>query len=300
MLKSCAHYLMPTRHGRIDTVILLLAVFVTITVPCYANDTDLTTMSIEDLMAIQVTSVSKKSQNLSDSAAAIFVITAEDIEQSGATCIPELLRMVPGLNVARIDSNKWAISSRGFNSRFSDKLLVLMDGRSVYNALYSGVYWEVQDTILEDVERIEVIRGPGATIWGANAVNGVINIITKHAGDTLGGLAVAGAGTEERVFLSGRYGATLAEGIYGRFYAKGNSRDSYQFKTGEDSEDQWQTYHSGFRVDGSLSAENSFNIQGHIYKGDIDQTVKLATLYEPYSYIDEDEAETEGGSIKAS
>lgn len=175
-----------------------------------------------------------------------------------------------------------------------------MDGRSVYNALYSGVYWEVQDTILEDVERIEVVRGPGATIWGANAVNGVINIITKHAGDTLGSLAVAGVGTEERAFLSGRYGATLAEGIYGRFYAKGNSRDSYQFVTGEDSEDSWQTYRSGFRVDGSLAPKNSFSVQGDIYSGDIDQTVKLATLTDPYSYVTKDDGDVQGGHIQAS
>ncbi len=276
------------------------AVLLTTAATCTARDTDLTDMSIEDLMGIQVTSVSKKAQSLSDSAAAIFVITAEDIAQSGATCIPELLRMVPGLNVARIDSNKWAISSRGFNTRFSDKLLVLMDGRSLYNPLYSGVYWEVQDTVLEDVERIEVIRGPGATVWGANAVNGVINIITKHAGDTLGGLAFAGAGTEERALVGGRYGATLSEGIYGRFYGKGNSRDSYQFVTGEDSEDSWQTYRSGFRVDGSLAHSNSFNVQGDIYKGDVNQTVKLATLTEPYALIDEDEVDTRGGNVLAS
>ncbi len=266
----------------------------------HASEVDLTTMSIEDLMGIQVTSVSKKSQSLSDSAAAIFVITSEDIEQSGATCIPELLRMVPGLNVARIDSNKWAISNRGFNSRYSDKLLVLMDGRSVYNPLYSGVYWETQDTVLEDIERIEVIRGPGATVWGANAVNGVINIITKHAGDTLGGLVVAGGGTEERAFLTGRYGTTLSEGIYGRFYAKGNSRDSYQFVTGEDSGDSWQSYRSGFRIDGSLSSANIFNVQGDIYRGDINQTLKFATLTAPYSSITEEEMETEGGNLLAS
>lgn len=264
------------------------------------NETDLTTLSIEDLMGIQVTSVSKKSQSLSDSAAAIFVITAEDIQQSGATCIPELLRMVPGLNVARIDANKWAVSSRGFNSRFSDKLLVLMDGRSVYNPLYSGVYWEVQDTMLDDIERIEVIRGPGATIWGANAVNGVINIITKHAGDTLGGLAVAGGGTEERAFAAGRYGTTITEGVYGRLYAKGNSRDSYQFVTGEDSEDSWESYRSGFRVDGSLASSNSFNIQGDIYKGDLNQTVILPTLTDPAFFIDNDNVDTKGGNILAS
>lgn len=285
---------------RMGTGIVLGTVLFATSATVHANETDLTTLSIEDLMAIQVTSVSKKSQSLSDSAAAIFVITAEDIQQSAATCIPELLRMVPGVNVARIDANKWAISSRGFNSRFSDKLLVLMDGRSVYNPLYSGVYWEVQDTMLEDIERIEVIRGPGATVWGANAVNGVINIITKHAADTLGGLAVAGGGTEERAFASGRYGTTITEGVYGRLYAKGNSRDSFQFVTGEDSKDSWESYRSGFRVDGSLAPSNNFNIQGDIYKGDLNQTVILPTLTDPSFYIGEDNVDTKGGNILAS
>src|SRR6266404_4625813 len=145
---------------------------------------DVTAMSVEDLMNVQVTSVSKRSQKLSDAAAAIFVITQEDIRRSGARSIPEALRMVPGLEVARIDENKWAIGSRGFNGRFDNKLLVLIDGRSVYTPLFSGVYWNVEDVMLEDVDRIEVIRGPGATLWGANAVNGVINIITKPASST--------------------------------------------------------------------------------------------------------------------
>src|SRR6202011_4959719 len=142
---------------------------------------DVTALSMEDLMNIQVTSVSKRTQKVADAAAAVFVITREDIRRSGATSIPEALRMAPGLQVARIDENKWAIGSRGFNGRFDNKLLVLIDGRSVYTPLFSGVYWNVQDVMLEDIDRIEVIRGPGATLWGANAVNGVINVITKKA-----------------------------------------------------------------------------------------------------------------------
>lgn len=141
---------------------------------------DLTTVSIEDLMQLQVTSASKRQERFFDTAAAIYVITQEDIRRSGATSIPELLRMVPGLNVAQLDANKWAISSRGFSDLFATKMLVLLDGRSVYTPLFSGVFWDVQDTLLEDIERIEVIRGPGAALWGANAVNGVINIITKR------------------------------------------------------------------------------------------------------------------------
>ena len=145
---------------------------------------DLTGMSIEDLMQIKVTSVSKKQESLSQTAAAIYVIMSEDIRRSGATSIPELLRMVPGLNVTHMDANKWAISARGLNEQFADKMLVLIDGRTVFTPLFAGVYWDVQDTLLEDIERIEVIRGPGATLWGANALNGVINIITKKAEDT--------------------------------------------------------------------------------------------------------------------
>jgi len=134
---------------------------------------DFTKLSMEDLMNMQVTSVSKRTQKVADAAAAIFVITQEDIRRSGARSIPEALRLAPGLEVARIDSNKWAIASRGFNGRFDNKLLVLIDGRSVYTPLFSGVYWNVQDVLLEDIDRIEVIRGPGATLWARNAVNGV-------------------------------------------------------------------------------------------------------------------------------
>lgn len=138
-------------------------------------------LPLEDLMKIEVTSVSKKAQSLADAAAAVFVINQEDIKRSGATNIPDVLRMAPGVEVGRIDSNKWAVSARGFNGRFANKLLVLIDDRSIYTQAFSGVYWENQDVMLEDVDRIEVIRGPGAALWGANAVNGVINIITKNS-----------------------------------------------------------------------------------------------------------------------
>src|SRR5437870_87378 len=178
------------------------------------NAIDVTTMSVEDLMNMQVTSVSKRTQKVADAAAAIFVITQEDIRRSGATSIPEALRLVPGVQVARIDENKWAISSRGFNGRFANKLLVLIDGRSVYTPLFSGVYWNAQDVMLEDVDRIEVIRGPGATLWGANAVNGVINIITKSAKATQSTVVTAGGGTEERASGRARYGGTLGNTAY--------------------------------------------------------------------------------------
>src|SRR5579885_2316127 len=184
------------------------------------NVPDYASMSLEDLMNQPVTSVTKHTQKVGDSAAAIFVITQEDISRSGATSIPDALRMVPGVEVAQIDQNKWAIASRGFNGRFDDKLLVLIDGRSVYTPLFSGVYWNIEDVVLEDVDRIEVIRGPGATLWGANAVNGVINIITKSAKNTQNAVVTAGGGTEERGATNVRYGGKLNKDTYYRAYGK--------------------------------------------------------------------------------
>ncbi|MCA9477403.1 MAG: TonB-dependent receptor, partial [Nitrospira sp.] len=186
---------------------------------------DLTQLSLEELMSIEVTSVSKKKQKLNDSAAAIFVITQEDIRRSGVTSIPEALRMVPGIQVARGSKNQWNISARGFNERFSNKLLVLIDGRTIYNSLFAGVTWETQDTMLEDIDRIEVIRGPGASLWGVNAVNGVINIITKRAQDTQGFLASGIAGNEEGI-VSIRQGGTHGSDLHYRLFAKYLNRDT--------------------------------------------------------------------------
>ena len=256
-------------------------------------------LSLEDILNIEITSVSKKAQSLSEAPAAIFVITNDDLRRSGVTNIPDSLRMVPGLNVARIDSNKWAITSRGFNGCFANKLLVLIDGRSVYAPSFSGVYWDVQDTLLEDVERIEVIRGPGATLWGANAVNGVINIITRHAADTQGGLVALGAGSKERGFAGIRYGAALGEGTYGRIYAKGFRRDEFVHTAGDDANDDWDMLRSGFRVDSQLSGRNALTLQGDVYQGNIDQALDLPTLTPPYSQKVEDEADVSGWNMIA-
>jgi iron complex outermembrane receptor protein len=242
---------------------------------------DLTELSLEDLMDIEITSVAKKSQKLSEAAAAIFVITQEDIRRSGATSIPEALRMVPGLEVARIDANKWAITSRGFNGRFANKLLVLIDGRTVYTPLYSGVYWDMKDTLLEDVDRIEVIRGPGAALWGANAVNGVINIMTKGAKDTQGALVVAGTGTEEQGFGSLRYGAKLGQDIFSRVYVKYFDRDSGVFPSGEDGADEWDVLRAGFRMDWQGSGPDALTLQGDIYDGEAGVTV-VTKSFDPY------------------
>src|SRR6202167_4236483 len=176
-----------------------LAAAVLMTTPAWSQETpkDLGDKSIEDLMNIKVTSVSKKEEKLSRTAAAIFVITQEDIRRSGATNIPDLLRMVPGLDVAQVNGSTWAVSSRGFNDQVANKLLVLIDGRTVYSPLFNGVYWDVQEVPLENIERIEVIRGPGAAIWGANAVNAVINIISKKSSETQGLLVTGGGGTHD-------------------------------------------------------------------------------------------------------
>ena len=226
---------------------------------------DLTTASLEDLMRIEVISVSKREEKLFQSAAAIYVITQEEIRRSGMTNIPDLLRLVPGLSVARIDGNKWAVSIRGFNTRFANKLLILIDGRSIYSPEFSGVYWEGQDLSLEEIERIEVIRGPGGTLWGANAVNGVINIITKRARDSQGGLVTAGGGSDEQGFTSLRYGGTIGAGTHYRVYAKYFNRGGQVDDRGRDLHD-WQNWLSGgWRMDWKRSQRDSLTWQGNIH-----------------------------------
>src|SRR5580693_6754361 len=181
-------------------------------------------LSLEQLGDVEVTSKSKAPEQVWKTAAAVFVITQDDIRRSGATSIPEALRLAPGVEVARIDGNKWSIGIRGFGSRLSRSVLVLIDGRNVYTTLLAGTYWEVQDTVMEDIDRIEVIRGPGGTVWGPNAVDGVINIITKSSKETQGALVALGGGNEEQGFLTTRYGATTATGVSYRVYAKAFNR----------------------------------------------------------------------------
>jgi iron complex outermembrane recepter protein len=234
---------------------------------------DLTSMPLEKLMDVQVTTFSRREERASQTAGAVHVITAEDIRRSGVTSIPEALRLAPGMQVARVDSHQWAISARGFNDVFANKLLVMIDGRSVYTPLFSGVFWDVQDTLMEDIERIEVIRGPGATLWGANAVNGIINIITKSAGETQGSLMTLGAGTEERGFGAYRYGGKLGESGHYRLYAKYFSRDDSVLSSGNDSNDAWDMVRAGFRGDwGKATDPTTFTLQGDAYGGKLHQT----------------------------
>jgi len=275
----------------------LLAVTVAAQVP--QNIPDVTSITLEDLMNLQVTSVSKRTQKLANAAAAIFVITQEDIRRSGASSIPEALRMVPGLEVARIDENKWAIGSRGFNGRFDNKLLVLIDGRSVYTPLFSGVYWNVQDVVLEDVDRIEVIRGPGATLWGANAVNGVINIITKPAKSTQSALFAAEAGTEERASGTVRFGGKLGSDNYYRAYSKYFKWEPSNDFSGNNAHDGWDAVRGGFRLDSSPSTADSLTLQGDLYQSKYGETLTVASLTPPYSSTFPNNGSFSGGNILA-
>jgi iron complex outermembrane recepter protein len=228
---------------------------------------DLTQLSLEDLMNTKVTSVSKKEQSLSQTASAIFVINAEDIRRSGATNIPDLLRMVPGVDVAQINANTWAVSARGLNGRFSNEMLVLLDGRNVYTPTFGGVLWDVLDLLLEDLERIEVIRGPGGTIWGANAVNGVINIITKKSGDSKGGMGVAGGGNLDQGMGMVQYGGGLGRSSDYRIFTKYFNQDHRPGLGGFEGADGWHLLRGGFRTDSRLSGKDTVMVQGDLYTG---------------------------------
>ena len=243
---------------------------------------DLTEISLEELMNIEVTSVSKKAESKMTAAAAITVITAEDIRRGGFTVIPEALRLVPGVSVGRVDANRWAISVRGNAGLFSNKLLVLIDGRSVYTPTFGGTYWDIQDYPIEDVERIEVIRGPGGTIWGANAVNGVINIITKHSKDTQGGL-VSGYGGNREYGLTGRYGGKIGEKTHYRAYARGFGFEDYDIDKNKDGEDEWRHVRFGFRSDSELTESDSLRVSGDFYHQDNEQgTLNPAGFAPPF------------------
>ena len=224
-------------------------------------------LSLEELMDLDVTSVAKQPEPYRQAAAAIQVITGDEIRRSGASSIPEALRLADNLEVAQQNSHDWNISSRGFNTALANKLLVLMDGRTVYTPLYSGVFWDVQDYLLEDIDRIEVISGPGGTLWGANAVNGVINITTKSARDTQGLYVESGGGSELRGFGGVRYGGTLASNVYFRVYGKYFDRGDEVLPSGRDASDSWNMGQGGFRMDAEPSLQNTLTLQGDYYAG---------------------------------
>jgi iron complex outermembrane receptor protein len=264
-------------------ILASLGISVLAAVPAWAQQqpADLTKVNIEDLMNMEVTSVSKKDQKLSRVAAAVFVITPEDIRRSGATNIPDLLRMVPGLQVAQINGSSWAITARGFDGQYSNKLLVLVDGRTVYSPIFSGTFWDSQTLLLDNIARIELIRGPGATVWGANAVNGVINITTKKAADTQGGLVTTGGGTSEQGFAGARYGGTIGDETSYRVAGGGFNYGHNLNSAGQSGEDDWRIFQGGFRVDADASPKDSLTLEGDVYRGDAGELVNTVVSISP-------------------
>lgn len=259
----------------------------------------LESLSVKDLMQMEVSSASRKAQMLSDTAAAAFIISQDDIRRSGATSIPEALRLAPGVEVAQIGPSSWAITARGFNGKYANKLLVLMDGRSVYTPLFSGVFWDLQDTMMEDIERIEVIRGPGAVMWGANAVNGVINIITKKAKDTQGNLIAAGGGNQEQGFVGYRYGGQVGHDGHYRVYAKALERAPYLGSDGRRLHDDWRSAQTGFRLDQRLSNDHRFTVQGDVYRKNVGITSRPISVLPPFNAGFDADDRAEGANLLA-
>lgn len=262
-----------------------------------AKNVDLSSMNIEDLMNVHVTSVSKEDQKLSRVAAAVFVITQEDIQRSGATSIPDLLRMVPGLDVAQINANSWAISARGFNSEFADKLLVLVDGRAVYTPTFAEVNWDSLDVPLEDIDRIEVIRGPGGTVWGNNAVNGVISIITMRAQDTRGALVSSGGGTFEQGFGTARYGGQIKGNTDYRIFTDYRNLNHFPDLNGQNAEDGSHLLHGGFRVDSNLGTKDTLILEGDLYTGGEGESIVHSVLSPPEDVNEFTIANLSGGDL---
>jgi iron complex outermembrane receptor protein len=253
-------------------------------------------LSLEQLGNLKVTTASKEPEEIWQTPAAIFVLSHEDIRRSGATSIPEVLRLVPGVEVARIDSSTWAVGIRGFGSGFSKSVLVLIDGRNVYTPLFAGVNWKLQNVMIEDIDRIEVIRGPGGTIWGTNAVNGVINIITKNSKDTKGALVAVGGGNVDQGMGSFRQGGVLGRNASYRVYGMAFGR-APEFHADHGNYDDWQLGQAGFRVDWDKQDGNVFTVQGDLYEGRVGERQNIA-LYSPPSSINVDGTQdVSGGNI---
>ena len=257
---------------------------------------DLTELSIEKLRALKVSSAAKKPQKIMEATAAVSVLTARDIQRTGATTLPEVLRTVPGIQVARIDSNKWAVTARGFNGPFAAKLLVLIDGRTVYSPLFSGVFWDAQDIPLQDIERIEVVRGPGGTYWGANAVNGVINIVTKDATQTEGALVSVTSGLTEPLVADVRSGTRIGPHTSFRVEGRATSRASREREDGTPASDAWSATRGGFRLDHEPSERDHLTLLGGAYNGSEGVSgLVVPTLAAPYARIQDSEGRLSGG-----
>ncbi len=242
-------------------------------------------MSIEQLTEVNVvslTSLFRKETKLEQAPAAAAIVTPDDIRRLGITSLPEALRLVPGMDVAQIDSHQWAVSARGFNAQFANKLLILEDGRTIYGPAYGGVNWGMQDTVLEDLDRIEVIRGPGAALWGANAVNGVVNVMTKSAKDTQGWLTTAYGGTEYQPSLTARYGGQLSSNLFYRVYGKYFDQDGLVLTNGADAGDSWNSLQGGTRFDWEPSDENRVTLQGNYYNDIVHENQNAVLLVPPF------------------
>ncbi|HEV1283838.1 MAG TPA: TonB-dependent receptor plug domain-containing protein, partial [Bryobacteraceae bacterium] len=274
--------------------VALFAVFV----PLRAQS-GLADRSLEELMNIEVTSVSKKVQRLGSTAASVFVITAEDIRRSGISILPELLRLAPGVQVSRLSSGGWAIGIRGFNDEYSNKLLVLVDGRSAYNEFYGTVFWDTLNIAIDDIERIEVIRGPGAAMWGTNAVNGVINIITKSAKATQGGLVAGGGGSAATSTGSVRYGGEASPGAFYRVGAQNTTYDPFQIVNSASPSFGWLNRSGDFRLDWDVSAKDSLLVSGNIYSSSLGLIVPDATISSPNAPPADDRVTSTGAKVNA-
>jgi iron complex outermembrane recepter protein len=267
-----ARQLRLARWGAVTMLVALSSAVMAQTVVQIASDIGaLKKVPFEELFNLEITSVSRRHERLVDAASAIQVITAEEIRRSGASSLPEALRLASNLQVAQVNSSSWAISARGFNTTTANKLLVLIDGRSVYTPLFSGVFWDVQNVMLDDIDRIEVISGPGATLWGANAVNGVINVITKSARDTQGALLSGGGGSFLRGFGNARYGDKIGQDVYFRLYGMGFDRDNTLLRSGREASSNWFMGQGGFRADWLPPQGPRATFQGNFYGGEIAQ-----------------------------
>lgn len=271
--------------------------FTLVFMPAPGLSSDLSVLSLDELLDLEVISVAKVPEKVTDTPAAIYIITGEDLRRNSVKSVPEALRLVPGMHVYQIDANKWAVSARGFASKFANKMLVMIDGRTVYSTLFSGVFWDVQDIMLEDIDRIEVIRGPGGTLWGANAVNGVINIISKDSADTQGGLVSLQAETSANGEASARYGGWLNDKTSYRFYGKYFNRGNFETPSGEDASDDWHAARGGFRMDMNVTASNKLTLQGDLYGGKSGESIKYLTPFPPYNNLASTDAPVSGGNV---
>lgn len=277
--------------------VLLLALSPALPLRAEVADDDLLSLSWEELNSQEISTLTRKRSSLAQSPAAAFIITAEDIRRSGARTVPDILRMAPGLQVAQINGWYQAVTARGMNGFYANKLLVMMDGRSIYNPFISGVWWGDQNLFLEDIDRIEILRGPGGSLWGANAFNGVVNIVTKRSSDTQGGLAIAGGGTEERIFGNGRYGMRLGENSFLRVFANALERDGTARLGGGEANDEQKAQHGGFRLDSQPTARDRVTFQGDAFHNEDGWFTRTTQFTPPYNVFGDHTADNLAANV---